>query len=201
MKLWMKKFTVLLITILTLGLYVPPISIDADVDKEEIKPAETDAKPVAESAYDIEKPALEETSDIQETNSLYLQELNQAAKEQVLTKIGTKMVRKIDSELDKEILPNLELVLDSLYEEIGLENSQYLMIEDTPALGYGERIFNLYDAKMKQDIAKFHVNRIKKPQDGYYFQFHYHLKSDQFENHYPFGEIYWGKDTPPKWMS
>lgn len=201
MKLWMKKLTVLLITIFTLGLYVPPISIDADIDKEEVEPTETDNKPVAESEVDVEKPALEEIAASQETDSLYLQELSQVAKEQVLTKIGTKIERKIDTELDEVILPNLEIVLDTLYEEIGLADSQYLIITETPSVGYGERIFNLHDVRTKQDIAKFHVNRVKKPHEGYYFQFHYHLQTDHFENHYPFGEIYWGKDTPPKWMS
>ncbi|GAE94956.1 hypothetical protein JCM21714_4157 [Gracilibacillus boraciitolerans JCM 21714] len=60
----------------------------------------------------------------------------------------------------------------------------------------------MHNIKEKQDVARFHVNRVRKPQDGYYFQFHYHLPNDQYEEHLPLADIYWGgKDTPPKWMS
>ncbi|WP_066187779.1 YpjP family protein [Gracilibacillus timonensis] len=200
MKKWLKKSTVLLVTILTLGLYVPPISIDADVDKSTWEPKEDQAKPVEtqtqEDAISQEDLVFEEDSD-----QLYLQALNQAAKEKLTMKLGSKIGSKVNEEVEQVILPNLDEVLDTIYEEKGKAASQYLMIAEDPSGGYGERIFNLYDANAKENIAKFHVNRLRKPQDGYYFQFHYHLKKDQFEEHLPIGEVYWGKDTPPKWMS
>ncbi|GAB2565916.1 YpjP family protein [Gracilibacillus alcaliphilus] len=200
MKKWMKKFTVVLVTILTLGLYVPPIYIDADVDKGTMEPNEDRAKPVdsqtKEDSISQEDLVLEEDS-----NQLYLQALTQSAKERVQLKLGDKIGNQVKAEVEQIILPNLDQVLDAIYEEHGEEASQYLMIAEAPAGGYGERIFNLYNAQAKENVAKFHVNRLKKPQDGHYFQFHYHLKDDQFEEHFPIGEIYWGKDTPPKWMS
>ncbi|MGP4040008.1 YpjP family protein [Gracilibacillus sp. D59] len=197
MKMWMKKLTVLLVTILTLGLYVPPIYIDADVGvgKKDIEPSED--RPKAE----IEDSITEKNLVLEDSSQLYLQELNNLAKEQVQAKLGTKISAKVNNDVNQVVLPNLEMVLDGLYEKIGEEESQYLMVAEKPSAGYGERIFNLYNAKEKEDVAKFHVNRLKRPQDGYYFQFHYHLQDDQFEEHISIGEVYWGKDTPPKWMS
>ncbi|SFL94396.1 YpjP-like protein [Gracilibacillus orientalis] len=201
MKMWIKKLTVLLVTILTLGLYVPPIYIDADVDvgKKDIEPSEDRAKQIDEE--EIEDSITEKNLVLEDSNQLYLQELNQLAKKQMQAKLGAKISAKINNDVNQVVLPNLEMVLDELYEDIGEEKSQYLMIAEEPSAGYGERIFNLYNVKEKQNVAKFHVNRLKRPQDGYYFQFHYHLQDDQFEEHLPIGEVYWGRDTPPKWMS
>ncbi|WP_018932123.1 YpjP family protein [Gracilibacillus lacisalsi] len=201
MKMWMKKLTVLLVTILTLGLYVPPIYINADVDlgKKDIEPSEDQPKQVDEE--EIEDSITEENLILEDSNQLYLEELNHLAKEQVQAKLGTKISSKVNGDLNRTVLPNIETVLDELYKEIGDEESQYLMIADEPSGGYGERIFNLYHIKDKENVAKFHVNRLRRPQDGYYFQFHYHLRIDQFEEHFPIAEVYWGKDTPPKWMA
>ncbi|QGH33011.1 hypothetical protein GI584_02630 [Gracilibacillus salitolerans] len=201
MKMWMKKLTVLLVTILTLGLYVPPIYINADVDlgKKDLEPSEDRPKQVDEEG--IEDSITEENLILEDSNQLYLQELNHLAKDQVQAKLGTKISAKINNDVNQVVLPNLVMVLDKLYEEIGEDESQYLMVAEEPSAGYGERIFNLYNVKEKENVAKFHVNRLRRPQDGYYFQFHYHLQDDQFEEHFPIGEVYWGKDTPPKWMS
>ncbi|MDX8046399.1 YpjP family protein [Gracilibacillus sp. S3-1-1] len=197
---WMKKLTVLLITILTLGLYVPPIYIDADADVGKDIGSSTDrAKPVEKDP--IIGSLTEENVVLENSNQLYLRELNNLAKNQLQAKLGTKISAKIDTEVTHMVVPNLETVLEELYEEFGEAESQYLMIADEPSDGYGERIFNLYHSKEKENVAKFHVNRLKKPQDGYYFQFHYHLQDDQFEAHLPIAEVYWGKNTPPKWMA
>ena len=189
---------VLLISILTLGLSVPPIHLDAeidDVDKGEITPKEADFS--ERSTAIIEEEAPESTKS---TNELYRESLVEVAKEQVMIKLGDKIASKIEVPLTEEVLPNLELVLDHVFDMVGEEQSQYLVISEEPAAGYGERIFNLYDMSKQENIAKFHVTRVKKPQDGHYFQFHYHLADDQYEEHFPIAEVHWGKNTPPKWM-
>lgn len=117
-----------------------------------------------------------------------------------MVKLGDKIASKIEVPLTEEVLPNLELVLDQVFDMVGDEKSQFLVIREEPASGYGERIFNLYDMSNQENIAKFHVTRVKKPQDGHYFQFHYHLANDQYEEHFPIAEVHWGKNTPPKWM-
>ncbi|SHN31008.1 YpjP family protein [Gracilibacillus kekensis] len=204
MKLWMKKITVLLVTILTLGLYVPPIYLDAeadsDVNKGEIEPSEDRSLQTEQSDEDASLTR-DDVIAPEDSNQLYLEELRKQAEEQVLVKLGEKISTKIDTDLDTSVLPNLQSVLDELFRAIGEEDSQFLMIAEDPSSGYGERIFNLYNAKEKKDVARFHVNRVQKPQDGFYFQFHYHLEHDRFEAHFPLAEIYWGKNTPPKWMS
>ncbi|GAA0302825.1 hypothetical protein GGQ92_003213 [Gracilibacillus halotolerans] len=198
MKKWLRKTIVLLISILTLGLYVPPIHLDAeidDVDKGEITPKEADF--TERSTAIIEEEAPESTKS---TNDLYRESLVEVAKEQVMIKLGDKIASKIEVPLTEEVLPNLESVLDHVFDMVGEEQSQYLVISEEPAAGYGERIFNLYDMSKQENIAKFHVTRVKKPQDGHYFQFHYHLADDQYEEHFPIAEVHWGKNTPPKWM-
>ncbi|GAE94955.1 hypothetical protein JCM21714_4156 [Gracilibacillus boraciitolerans JCM 21714] len=138
MKLWMKKITVLLVTVLTLGLYVPPIYLDAesDVDKGEVEPGEDQSKQLEQG---VEDSSISKADVIvpEETNHLYLQELNNLAREQVLMKLGNKITTKINVDLDRVVLPNLEVVLDHLYEKIGEEESQFLMIAEEPSSGYG----------------------------------------------------------------
>ncbi|ENH96316.1 hypothetical protein J416_11482 [Gracilibacillus halophilus YIM-C55.5] len=201
MKKWMKKITVLLITILTLGLYVPPIHIDAELDKMdkgEVAPSDENSSDTEEiqTAKSVEPLVVTTNSD-----DLYLQSLTEQAKQQLTVKLGDKITRRIDTDLQQTIFPNIELVLSELYEQVGKTNSQFLVIDEAPSSGYGERIFDLHDVKTNQDVARFHVNRVKQPQDGYYFQFHYHVFEDRFEEHYTIGNIYWGKNTPPKWMT
>src|SRR5699024_1993060 len=138
MKIWMKKLTVLLVTIFTLGLYVPPISIDAEVDKldkSELEPSENHTSSTEDQEIVIEdyEPEVEVSSE--ESNRLYLQELNQMAKDQLVEKLGTKIESKVNTKLDEVIFPNLEMVLDHLYEEIGIENAQYLVISEEPSAG------------------------------------------------------------------
>lgn len=198
MKKWLRKTIVLLISILTLGLYVPPIHINAemdDLDKGEISPKESDYSDRSTAIIEDTEPELTKT-----TNELYRDSLVEHAKEQVMVKLGDKISSKIEVPLTEEVLPNLELVLDQVFDMVGDEKSQYLVIREEPASGYGERIFNLYDMSNQENIAKFHVTRVKKPQDGHYFQFHYHLANDQYEEHFPIAEVHWGKNTPPKWM-
>ncbi|MFC4402141.1 YpjP family protein [Gracilibacillus xinjiangensis] len=201
MNKWMKKITVMMVTILTLGLYVPPIYVDADMDdsdKGEVSPSSNDLSRVSEQQVDVE---LQDPPVNEFNNELYLGALTDQAKYQLMEKLGGKIASGIDLELEEVVLPNLESVLEQLYDQIGEKQSQYLVIAEDPASGYGERIFNLYDVDSKKDIATFHVKRVKRPQEGYFFQFHYHLANDNFEEHYTIADIYWGKNTPPKWMS
>ncbi|KAB8137883.1 hypothetical protein F9U64_07495 [Gracilibacillus oryzae] len=201
MKMWMKKITVLMVTILTLGFYIPPIYVDADLDesgKGEVSPDNNDLSNVTKQQVNLE---LQEESVVGNSNELYLEALTDQAKYQLMEKLGERISLTIDRELEEIVLPNMELVLDNLYAKIGEEQSQYLVIAEDPASGYGERIFNLYDVDQKKDIATFHVKQVKRPKEGYYFQFHYHLAHDNFTEHYTIADIYWGKNTPPKWMS
>ena len=59
------------------------------------------------------------------------------------------------------------------------ESLQSLAISK-PAGGNNEKIFHVYDTKTGNDLLRFHVRRDHPPQDGYYFNFHYHRFDDGY---------------------
>lgn len=98
--------------------------------------------------------------------------------------------------MTSEILPKIEEVVTDLLVNAGDEEVPYLEITEEPTAGYGEKIFNVYNQRTKEEIARFHVRRDKRPGEGYWFNFHYHLKDDQFVKHHQIGEVFWEKNTP-----
>ena len=63
------------------------------------------------------------------------------------------------------------------------------------------KIFHVYNRLTGEDLLRFHVRRDHPPQDGYWFNFHYHTAEDGFQSHHELGSIYWDRNTPPDWMS
>ncbi len=62
-------------------------------------------------------------------------------------------------------------------------------------------MFNIYDEQTGKDLIRFHVRTENRPGEGYYYNFHYHTAEDQFATHHNLGDVYWSKNTPPKWLS
>ncbi|WP_186576009.1 YpjP family protein [Aquibacillus kalidii] len=195
MRLWLKKISVVLITFMTLGIYIPPTYLEASVDNEELVSTENDT-----SDRFLEDDI--DTDDVEEINlnDQYISTITEQAKLQTVSKLGPKITKQVEDEFTTLILPNIEAVVKSILEEAE-EEVPYFAITEQPSSGYGEKIFNIYNYRTKQDIARFHVRRVNRPQEGYYFNFHYHVSTDGFEEHHDIGEIYWDKNTPPKWMS
>ncbi|QHE53318.1 YpjP family protein [Pontibacillus sp. HMF3514] len=210
MKPWFRKIFVVFVAILTLGLYIPPTHLDAEAaDKNEvISPErnldndsistgkETPSDPIditieEEPQNDIEPPSTE----------FYISAITEQAKEQTVSKLGPRIFEKVEVDFEKDILPNIEDVVQSILAQASDDEVPYYSISEEPSAGYGEQIFSLYDERSNQELARFHVRRDKRPGEGYWFNFHYHLSQDAFEEHHPIGEIYWDKNTPPKWMS
>lgn len=189
MSLWMRKIAVALIAILTLGLYTPTYLITGEDNNEVVSPEGSNQENLA--VDDTTETSVYEDTDPFRT-------LTEKAKEQSFTKFGPKISEKVEDEFNQIILPNIERALASIIKD---DNASYFSITEQPASGYGERIFNVHNEMTKEDIAKFHVRRDNRPHDGYWFNFHYHLKEDNFETHHTLGEIYWDKNTPPKWMA
>jgi hypothetical protein len=185
--LWLRKIAVALIAILTFGLYTPTYLIADEENNEVVSPDELD-----HSEIDVQV-ASDEKEDID-----ILSTFTEKAKEQSLAKFGPKISEKVEVEFSQIILPKIELALETILEN---EDTSYVSITEQPSNGYGERIFNIYNELTNEDIAKFHVRRDNRPLEGYWFNFHYHVKDDKFETHHTLGEIYWDKNTPPKWMS
>ena len=203
MKLWMKKISVFLITLVTLGAYTPPINLNPDTDNEEFVSAKSSEReevsvPTLDVAEDIE-----DISDIDERDSeaYIIDAITDQAKAHTIAKMGPRITEQVDPDLAATILPNMEVVLQMILADAGKEQINYYGISELPSKGYGERIFNIHDYHARKDVARFDVRRENRPGEGYWFNFHYHLSEDGFEEHYQIGEIYWDKNMPPKWMA
>ncbi|RLL42700.1 hypothetical protein D8M04_14185 [Oceanobacillus piezotolerans] len=201
MKLWMRKFLVALITVATLGMYTPAYLLDVEAEDKNDNFSESGdnnanavvkVREAQEASLPIEENRFSET--------YLINDMTEKAKEQTMMKFGPRMQEQVEDEFDHFILPTIETVLESIIKQAG-EDSKYLRMTETPAKGYGERIFHVYNEESKEDIARFHIRRDNRPQEGYYFNFHYHLSNDGFRTHHQIGEIYWDKNTPPKWMA
>lgn len=203
MKLWMKKIAVGFVALMTLGLYIPPIHMDAEA--EDGNESFRDAELPDESRF-TETLARESEDDYINDGEIsddpdYLQLLTEKAVEQTITKLGPRITEKVEDEFMEHILPAMEDVLERVLAEAGEDALPYYAITEKPANGFGERIFHVYDFHNKKDVARFDVRRDNRPQEGYWFNFHYHLSADNFDSHHEIGEIYWNKNVPPKWMS
>lgn len=207
MKLWMRKFAVILITILTLGLYIPPIGLTSDADgRKDAENAQDKSFLSTNEVREDHQVEIEEIKDHARENSVdqvdrYLVQLNEKAKEQTITKLGPKIMAQVEDDLLESILPHMESVIEEVVRESADEAVPFYEITEDPSGGLGERIFNVYDHKKDSIILKFHVRRDNRPLEGYWFNFHYHVHADNFERHYHIGDIYWDKNVPPRWMS
>ncbi|MEI3614110.1 YpjP family protein [Pseudogracilibacillus sp. SO30301A] len=205
MKLWMRKTFVILIAIMTLGMYVPPVSLNTDA--AESKDISSNSSPSENNEY-AKVVDLEESESTFESSSFdsdsdidFASLLITKAQEQTITKLGPKIASQIEDEFTVSILPGIEEVITTIIADAEEDAVPYYAITERPSSGFGERIFHVYDERNKKDVARFHVRRENRPLEGYWFNFHYHLSKDNFEEHYEIGDIYWDKNTPPKWMS
>ncbi|WP_226036878.1 YpjP family protein [Aquibacillus saliphilus] len=201
MKLWIKKISVVLITFMTLGVYIPPTYLNATTENDEFVSAKANFNddsfiPVAKSQLEDEE-VLEEL----DTSEYLIDLITEQAKVQTFSKLGPRIMPQIEDDFSTIILPQMEEVIRTVIAEADEDESQFYGISEQPTAGYGEKIFHLYNYRTNMDIARFHVRRDNRPGEGYWFNFHYHLSSDGFEKHNSIGEIYWSKDTPPKWMA
>lgn len=201
MKIWLKKLSVTLIAIMTLGIYVPSTTLNAEPEenKDSVASKEAVTNDVVISSPEI----IEEKNDNQTYNDsdYFIGVLTEQATEQVVTKLGPRISEKVADEFTEMILPNLEEVLKTILTDMGEDVIPYYGITEQPSRGLGEKIFHVYNYQTNQDIARFHVRRDNRPLEGYWFNFHYHLSKDNFEEHHEIGEIYWDKNIPPQWMS
>ncbi|MGP4077986.1 YpjP family protein [Halobacillus sp. K22] len=200
MNLWGRKIFVILISVLTLGLYIPPTELAAEsADKEMTSEDSSEEKELSLSIEDI-PDSVESSTESEKPDEEPFDVIMAQAKEQTITKMGPKILEKIDAEMTEEILPKIEEVVEMLLTQAD-EEAPYYEITEQLSPGYGEKIFNLYNYRTNEETARFHVRRDKRPGEGYWFNFHYHLSEDNFAKHHFIGEIYWEKNTPPKWMS
>lgn len=132
----------------------------------------------------------------------YQQQLLGDAENQSFLKFGSKISPIIEDDYRSEILPKIEDVITGhLAKFQGDEAYQDVVISSKPSAGKTEKIFHVYNRLTGEDLLRFHVRQDHPPQDGYWFNFHYHTAEDGFQSHHELGSIYWDRNTPPDWMS
>ncbi|MGF9965887.1 YpjP family protein [Bacillus rhizoplanae] len=188
---WMKKTLVTLITVFTFGLVTPP-SVLLDNAKAD-KP--TKQQNLERTPYTLDGKQNEISSEA------FLSYAMDEAERQSMEKFGSKIGPVIEDEFKDVILPKIEVAIAELSKTTPEDSLQSLAISQKPAGGNHEKIFHVYDTKTGDDLLRFHVRRDHPPQDGYYFNFHYHSYDDDFTAHHELGDIYWNTNTPPQWLS
>lgn len=202
LKHWLQKFLVLSVALLTFGLITPNHSIweslenrHNSVTSERSINTDFEGLEISQGQDEWEDVTHKTESD----DPTYW--IMEAAKEQSYIKFGTKIAPIIGDEFEQRIYPQLQSVVMDTLAKVDEETKQYLTISDRPSGNYSEKIFHLVNGQTGEDILRFHVRTEKRPLEGYFYNFHYHTFEDQFATHHTIGEIYWSKDTPPKWLS
>jgi len=192
---WLQKSLIIAVALLTFGVITPAHDIWSSFqDKSDLKHAEG---PLEQINYDIgfAEPQLEEQ--YQSVEDVFIT----TAKELSYQKFGTKIGPVITNEFDDVIFPKIDEAIRMTLKNANDVTTPRFAISEKPSGDYSEKIFHVYDKNNSKDLIRFHVRTDKRPQDGYFFNFHYHISEDEFTVHHSIGDIYWSKDTPPKWLS
>ncbi|BDH61531.1 hypothetical protein MTP04_16610 [Lysinibacillus sp. PLM2] len=203
MKKWMQKLIVITVALVTFGIISP--------NHEIWELLEHDHSSSSNNNGDYQSSANSVTyedsiSDEVTEHSTYLEEqsINSillTAKEQSYMKFGSKISPVIGKEFDARILPKIEEVIQVTLARHDEEKIPYIKISDQPSGNYSEKIFHISNGYTGQDLLRFHVRTERRPVEGYYYNFHYHTVEDQYVKHHNIGDIYYSKNTPPKWLS
>ena len=192
MKTWIQKTLVVAVALLTFGIISPNHVIwenllDDKANQKSISSQNT------QHTYDIEW--------YEDKPSTFIEDAINQAKEQSLVKFGSRIGPVITNEFDEIIFPKIQEAIQLTLLDMDNESLNYLAISENPSGEHSEKIFHIYDSVTKSDIIRFHVRTDRKPQEGYFFNFHYHSVADQFAKHNSLGDIYWSKNMPPKWLT
>ncbi|WP_053366879.1 YpjP family protein [Bacillus sp. FJAT-27245] len=195
MNKWLRKSFVVMVSLLTFGLITPaqPGMLDrakADSEASEREPVKTE--PIF--------PKSPQSVEIASRDKI-IEDMVRLAEERSYEKFGTKIKPVIENEFKEVILPNIEMAIAETATQFPDEDLASLAISEQPGAGHSEKIFNIKNSLTGKDVIRFHVRRDNPPHAGYWFNFHYHLFHDNFQEHHDLGSIYWDKNTPPKWMA
>ena len=210
--LWMRKLFVAFVAVITLGTVVPTGYLADDKTKpsenyqEEsfllVEPRDELTDPNHnESQDELDWPSLAKYAPSSELLTGFVSYASVQSEEIGLVKFGETISNRVGSEYTDMIVPKITEAIESSVKLLDEDTIRSLRLTDKPSSGYGERIMHVYNEETGEDLLRFHVRRDHPPQDGYWFNFHYHDASDDFEEHYEVGKIYWDKNTPPKWLS
>jgi hypothetical protein len=196
MNKWLRKSFFVMISFLTFGLVTPSQFVNVNAEKPLDHEAFETVAP--ETSYN-QPSAYNNHSDFDKDK--HLEGLINEAELQSYQKFGTKIKPVIENEFREVILPNIETAINLTATQFPEEDLRNLYITEQPGGGRSEKIFHIKNSLSGKDVLRFHVRRDNPPQDGYWFNFHYHTYLDEFQTHHELGSIYWAKNTPPKWMT
>jgi hypothetical protein len=196
MNKWLRKSFFVMISILTFGLVTPSQFVNVNAEK----PLDHEAFETLAPETSYNQPSVYNNhSDFDKDK--HLEGLINEAELQSYQKFGTKIKPVIENEFREVILPNIETAINQTSAQFPEEDLRNLFITEQPGGGRSEKIFHIKNSLSGKDVLRFHVRRDNPPQDGYWFNFHYHTYLDEFQTHHELGSIYWAKNTPPKWMT
>lgn len=204
MKKWLQKTLVITVALLTFGLITPNHAIWEGLEHDQPNNGSQnsnfrnndESREQLTTVVENDSSFLEHSLEDQPVESVLL-----AAKEQSYIKFGPRIASVIGNEFEERIFPKLQEAIELTVARLDDQSLNYLKITNNPSGEYGERIFNISDGTSGKDLIRFHVRTEKRPQEGYYYNFHYHTFEDRFVAHHSLGDIYWSKNTPPKWLS
>jgi hypothetical protein len=198
MKKWLYKTLVATVAFCTFGMITPNHEIWANFDEDRHTKSVLEGSPDPNdisAAYQLDE-LISEQNDQPSIHDFVL-----AAKEQSYLKFGSRIGPVIENDFEENIFPKIEEAIETTVARLGEEKMRSLFITEKPSGEYAEKIFHIVDADSKKDVIRFHVRTENRPFEGYYYNFHYHTFEDNYIQHYNLGEIYWSKNTPPKWLS
>ncbi|MFD1206511.1 MULTISPECIES: YpjP family protein [Sporosarcina] len=196
MKKYYHKLLIAVVAVLTLGVISPSHEIWTNLEPKDNERATNEHGTDHALNISLEDEYFDHYT-WQEPVSLQDELLN-SAKELSYQKFGSRIGPVIQNDFDEIIFPKIEEVIQAKISQV--ENRK-LAITETPSGAYSEKIFHVSDMEDGKALIKFHVRTEKRPQDGYFYNFHYHTAEDGFLAHHSLGDIYWSKNTPPKWLS
>lgn len=189
-----------MVTILTFGMVTPSQAFLYEHSNAEKTPKKDVFDALSEDKIDINHSMVPEDIGYI-SREAFIKQMLYEAETQSYTKFGSRIKPVIENEFSEVIFPNIEKAIQNVAEQYPEEELAFLSVSESPGKGHSEKIFNIRNEKTDEDVIRFHVRREQPPQQGYWFNFHYHTHHDQFQAHHDLGSIYWDKNTPPKWMS
>lgn len=201
MKKWLQKGLMISVAVLTLGIIAPNHEIWNHLEEgKELRTYTPNGNNVA-SAVQLDQLSTDMQEETADEPQQLVQTMKTAAKEQAYIKFGTRIAPVISDDFEERIFPKMEEAIESTVARLDNDTMRSLSITEKPSGNYSEKIFHIINSQTKKDVIRFHVRTENRLDDGYYYNFHYHTFEDQFAKHYDLGEIYWSKNTPPKWLS
>ncbi|MDN4492722.1 YpjP family protein [Ureibacillus aquaedulcis] len=201
MKKWLQKTLVITVALLTFGLITPNHEIWDSLDNSQANNGSEGSNIESNSTEQVSALVEDSFADVDHNDTTNIEPILLAAKEQAYIKFGPRIAPVISDEFDSKIYPKLEEVIELTLTNLDADTVRYLAISNQPSGEYNEKIFNISNGTSGKDLIRFHVRTEKRPQEGYYYNFHYHTSEDNFIAHHSLGDIYWSKNTPPKWLS